>query len=401
MRIFAEGDLRGFLEARRQQMKQEVHSQNDNYILNVGEDQYTEYLTSKYRLDPLVVHWDDLSVSDREAMIPAERFPSFRFNVSPGRSYPKQVVTYHLPYSGDEQLLRCTPSTRILWSTDVTLRDSCICFDIINFFETPDEIRREADGILKNIRTQAGHVEKEVEQFNRTIEAEARQTVQSRKADLLTKSNLLSSLGVPLKKKNAPSTFAVPVAHKRVIVQKPSASTAPFKPEPTLVEETYQDILKIIWDAGVEMERHPSIYRDKDEETLRDHFLMVLAPHFDSATGETFNKEGKTDILIRHEKQNLFVAECKFWSGIKGFHKAIDQMLNYLTWRDSKAALVCFVKNKEIAPVLSTIQEQLPDHACFVKDGGVKQEGWFRFEFHLPGDENRLVKVAVLVFHFP
>jgi hypothetical protein len=30
------------------------------------------------------------------------------------------------------------------------------------------------------------------------------------------------------------------------------------------------------------------------------------------ATGETFNFQGKTDILIRVDGQNIFVAECKY-----------------------------------------------------------------------------------------
>ena len=149
------------------------------------------------------------------------------------------------------------------------------------------------------------------------------------------------------------------------------------------------------------MERHPSIYSNKDEETLRDHFLMVLSPHFQSATGETFNKKGKTDILIRHEKENVFVAECKFWSGIKAFHKTIDQLLGYLTWRDSKAAVVSFVRNKELTPVLEAIEKETPSHPCFVKFHGKKREGWFMFEFHIPGDVGRSVQLAVLVFHFP
>ena len=134
---------------------------------------------------------------------------------------------------------------------------------------------------------------------------------------------------------------------------------------------------------------------------MRDHFIMVLSPHFHSTTGETFNKKGKTDILIRHEKENVFVAECKFWSGIKAFHKTIDQLLGYLTWRDSKAAVVSFVKNKELTPVLEAIEKETPGHACFVKCQGKKKEGWFMFELHLPDDPGRSVQLAVLVFHFP
>lgn len=55
-------------------------------------------------------------------------------------------------------------------------------------------------------------------------------------------------------------------------------------------------------------ERLPSTYAGKDEETLRDHLILNLEPRFQiGTTGETFNKSGKTDILMRHEGKNIFV----------------------------------------------------------------------------------------------
>jgi hypothetical protein len=36
-----------------------------------------------------------------------------------------------------------------------------------------------------------------------------------------------------------------------------------------------------------------------------------------------------------------------------------------------------------------------------VKYQGKRRDGWFTFEFHLPGDLGRSVQLAVLVFHFP
>ena len=77
------------------------------------------------------------------------------------------------------------------------------------------------------------------------------------------------------------------------------------------------------------------------QRTFRDHLLLYLEPRYEgSATGETFNSTGKTDILIRHENSNAFIAECKFWTGQKGYLETITQLLGYLTWRDSKAAVV-------------------------------------------------------------
>ena len=84
------------------------------------------------------------------------------------------------------------------------------------------------------------------------------------------------------------------------------------------------------------------------EEQIRDLILVNLNGHYEgNATGETFNGLGKTDILIRASGRNVFVAECKFWSGSKAMHAAINQILGYLTWRDTKAALLVFSKEFE------------------------------------------------------
>lgn len=149
------------------------------------------------------------------------------------------------------------------------------------------------------------------------------------------------------------------------------------------------------------MERHPSTYASKQEEDLRDFLLMTLFTHYPNTTGETFNKKGKTDILVRHDGKNVFVGECKFWKGLKAFHETIDQILGYLTWRDSKAAIVCFVNNKELNPVLEQILTGTPEHACFMRLESKKSESWSQFEFRLKSDATRNVHLAVLCFHFP
>ncbi len=107
----------------------------------------------------------------------------------------------------------------------------------------------------------------------------------------------------------------------------------------------------------------PLTYSNKGEEDLRDHLLLQLAPRVKnegSVTGETFSKVGKTDILYRHNNSNAFIAECKFWKGQAKYLEAITQLLNYLIWRDSQAATIIFVKNKEMSSVLEIIRQVTP-----------------------------------------
>jgi hypothetical protein len=128
---------------------------------------------------------------------------------------------------------------------------------------------------------------------------------------------------------------------------------------------------------------------------------VTLSPHFESVTGETFNKQGKTDILIRHQGMNVFIGECKFWRGARQHATTIDQILSYLTWRDSKAAILYFIKNTKLDPVLNQIADETLKHAAFVERKGSPSEGWLDYRFHLLNDDTRNVYLAILCFHFP
>jgi hypothetical protein len=150
------------------------------------------------------------------------------------------------------------------------------------------------------------------------------------------------------------------------------------------------------------MERHPSTYKDKDEEGLRDILLLSLQSSEQlSTTGESFNKKGKTDILIRHGNSNVFVAECKIWDGKEYFLEGITQLLGYLTWRDSKTSAIIFVKNKKINDVIEKVKKFIPTHPNFLSHINDVNESWFNYNFHLEDDRDSVVKIALLIFHFP
>ena len=258
---------------------------------------------------------------------------------------------------------------------------------------------------MSSIKRQLSNVRGQVEKYNSSLKRHAAEVFNGRKQQPLKKNDLMSELGVPIKKKSGvPKTFAVPSpdVEKRIRVQKPEVSEAGFQPEPTLDSETYRPILQIIHEVGSQFERMPTTYTEKDEEALRDHILLFLEPNFDgSATGETFNKSGKTDILLRYEGQNIFIAECKFWRGAKSFQQTISQLLSYLTWRDSKSAIVLFVRNKQFSSVLEKVPGAAAEHPNFIDTSSQPDENWFDFVFHLEGDPNREVKTAVMLYHIP
>lgn len=402
-RVFYEEELQNYLDQNNKRIRNKIKSESDEYILNVNEIEYVNYLLTSFNVDLPQIDFEEIFVDSIEKKIESERFP-VGFFVDPGESYPKPVVVYHVPFNGKSDLLKYRPNPCVMWSTTVYIQDNCICFDVIDFRSDPNEIKREAKSVINSIKKQYTHFSNQIQEYNRQLQIFIESNFEGRKEQILKKNQTLASLGVPIKKKrDLPATYSIPTPNiRKKISIRPEVTEREYKPEPALENSTYFEILKLLNSAGKVFEKYPSIYTGKGEEELRDHLLFHLQPQFEgSVTGETFNKSGKTDILIKYNDKNIFIAECKFWKGIKSYLDAITQLLNYLTWRDSKAALVIFVKNKEISSILKKVKEKTHEHSNYLGYVNNETESWFNYRFHINGDRNREVKLAVLIFHIP
>ncbi|EKF55609.1 hypothetical protein I215_06612 [Galbibacter marinus] len=172
----------------------------------------------------------------------------------------------------------------------------------------------------------------------------------------------------------------------------------------SLSEKGYEDILTHIRYYGKNLEKFKKLYDKFDEEGFREFFL----PHLNSiskkhsATGETFNKIGKTDILIQDENGiNVFIAECKLWKGELELLKAVDQLLErYVTWRDEKVALIIFNKDmKKFSELLTKASKKLTEHPLFDNYIGPTSDTSFRYLFKHPDDNSKKVYLELIVFN--
>jgi len=382
-------------------IKQEIYNAKEDYILTVGEHQYIEHLEAKYRFDFPEIFFEKLTAS-REHRSVQKQHNSQRYE-------RREVITFHIPYEGEIEILKLRPNPYDSSIGTILLYDTStmqIIIDIINYGYDAKRILRERDNRLSYITNLYETLRKNVEDFHVDLPNYIRSVLDKRKEEILNSHDLMKSLNVPLNKKHdTAKTFSVPkpTLRKKVKIERPTVMKEGFKPEPTLSFEDYSEILKIINDVGKNFERLPSTYHNKDEESLRDHIILTLDPNFElgSAGGETFNKSGKTDILLRYDSSVVFIAECKFWKGIKNLHDTIDQLLGYLTWRDSKTAIVLFVKNKNISKVMTEIEQGISDHQEFVKFNGKQDENWYDYVFKLPGDTSREIRMNLLLFHLP
>jgi hypothetical protein len=155
-------------------------------------------------------------------------------------------------------------------------------------------------------------------------------------------------------------------------------------------------------DMALVIERNPTAFQSLTEEEIRFHFLVSLNAIYEgNATAETFSYQGKTDIQIRNGGKPIFTAECKFWSGQKALTETVDQLLGYVTWRDTKTAILLFNKNKNFSQVLDQIEPTLRSHSKFVRLERRRSETEYRFVISHPNDPARDITLTVLAFDIP
>ena len=337
-------------------------------LSNDNDEDLAACLADRFAVEVPCLAFDAMTVEQSATMVPAEHFPK-SFAVYPGKSYEKKTVIFRIPYRGDPKFLRCYDSTRSMNPARVFLEGSDVCFEVLSLSFDKVEIERGRDAAIQHLKRFLPPVAHAVQSFNQGLHGHALRLVRNRKKKIETDSDLLASLGTPVAAPSAPpATLAVPSPVKRRaiwIAETGAVSGGP--PDPTLDERTYEDILSVLSDYGRQMERSPSTYRAMEEEDIRNNLLALIQACFQSgsATGESFNRSGKTDILLRYRNHNLFVAECKVWSGQKAFGNAITQLLGYLTWRDSKSAIVVFAKNKDMSRVLKAVRSAALAHPQF------------------------------------
>ena len=126
--------------------------------------------------------------------------------------------------------------------------------------------------------------------------------------------------------------------------------------------------------------------------------VPMLGNVYGPATGESFSKRGKTDIYLPWDGGSaVFLAECKWWTGPKAFAEdALPQLLDrYVVWRDTHAAMVLFIRNRNASAVIEKAEEIIRAHPRFLRD--VDSVGDMRaFTLHKDGDIDREIKLALI-----
>lgn len=402
--LFVTYDLDHSLRLTIQKMQQEVEGLDENRLLNTQPEDLKRYLVEKHGIMPITLLRDQWYADHQDAPVDVRHDPMRWIE---DRSRPAMVagerVEVRIPFEGESKLFYSKANTFTMNPPRAVIEKNEVVLRYDTPADQPRNIRALVDQTLKEIEQHLEWQRGMIDAHNQSLPGAAEQAIRQRRERLLTQSQRAEALGIPIRRRaDAPKTYAVPSVMRKAVPTLPPATTAQFKPEPALVMDLYEHILKVVQDMALVMERSPDAFKLMDEEALRQHFLVQLNGQFEGkATGETFNMGGKTDILLREGDRNVFIAECKFWKGPKGFGEAIEQLLGYATWRDGKTAILVFNRSTDTSTVLTGINTAAKAHANFKRAVTWPHESGFRYVFHSNGDKNRELILTVLVFHVP
>ncbi|WP_459195754.1 hypothetical protein [Wukongibacter baidiensis] len=359
MKPFREGDTHGTFKNIVEKIKKDIDCLDNEYLLNVSKVELEEYWTSKGLINEIMIDWEEKYIDNKQSTKITEYdfFDKKPYQVSGTR------FDVCIPFKGDSLLFKLRASTYSLSGyPEIEVRDNLLLIPIEygDLNASGEEIKKIIDSNIKKIASAIDNLNRDVREHNGKISKAVSDAI-NKKVDKAKKSlNVFDVIGIPMKRKDMPENYVLDVKRKIITknIEEPRISSRTYTPEPELDEEEYNHILEVMKSMSKVIERSPKTFSGLNEEDIRMHFLLQLNGHYEgSATGETFNKSGKTDILIRVKDKNVFIGECKFWKGAKSFNSAIDQLLGYLAWRDSKCALLIFNKTKNSTDVAKKMHE--------------------------------------------
>lgn len=405
-RPFREGDLHSTLGNHLDMVRAEIEALDSEYVLKASPAELEDFFVDKASVEPLILHDGDASI-DNQAGVKIDMSHDFRRGGMPGEQIlvPGTKLRISVPYDGDKGLWRLRPShftPSPYPSFDVEEGRIIMTLEFIENEVSADEIRAQLSAKLQSLLGAVENIRTDVVAHNQRLAGIIGPLMVRRRERALAAQRVVDGLGLSIRRADRSPDYGVSVVRRRQPVVRPAVLPGKYTPEPRLEMGEYEHILSVLRSMSLVMERSAAVFKTLDEETIRTHFLLALNGHYEGGvTGETFNASGKTDILIRADDRNVFVAECKFWHGAVRFYEGIDQLLGYLSWRDTKAAILVFNRNKDSTRVRAEMHDVMIQRPEFRKTLVHAPDGDSRYVLVKASDAGREIMVTTMLFDVP
>ena len=113
IKLFGDDNLQRFLEQRTKEMIKEIDNLEKDDLLSMTTDYWCDYFENKYRMDPVEIDKLGTTVSEEEVDIDVSKDFTRDISDISDRSEPYYIkgtaINFHLPFSGDKELLTWRP----------------------------------------------------------------------------------------------------------------------------------------------------------------------------------------------------------------------------------------------------------------------------------------------------
>ena len=402
--LFFEESLHDELQSREARATKNVNRIPQDQFLISSDQEIVDHISVEYQIQPIVLQEEHRTMSQIEAPVDVSGDPSrafFREHRGP-HEIPGTRIDVDLPFSGPDWVFRYRPNSyfSVFPHGEVYAGNLRITISLPHDAD-PAKFQSLYEKELELIQKYVSNANDQIAAYNQRLSRVIEQAVSSRRERLSNHAGISELLNIPIATKSgAPSLTPV-----KIEVRRPPPLPVPPKtglvPEPGIAENSFEHILQFIRHQGRTFETTPATYAVHDEEGLRDIVVAALNGHFEGeAVADVFRRKGKTDICIESDDRVAFVGECKIWSGPKGASDATDQLLRYLTWRDSKASLIFFnTRNKDFSQILKAMPQSLEGHPLFIQILPCDEKGEWRVQMRSEEDQGRRVLVHVFAFN--
>lgn len=312
---------------------------------------------------------------------------------------PMASITFTVPVDGDPLMLTYwSHSGAPMTAVPGQVRDGAVEFSWQGDLATAgDALRGWLDQRQSSVEMFLTHNNHDVDALNQQMRGRVRAAVEGRRQAELGRRDLAARLPFPVARR--PEAIRPVAVQRRQVRLQRSAPAPTFVPEPVLEQSVYEDILTDCISMATVFERTPSV-ENMPEEEIRNLFLGMLNTNYTGhVAGELFNGAGKTDICIREDDRNVFIGECKHYRGPQAVTEAIDQLLGYLVWRDTKAALLLFVGGGNFTQAVERAAKAVRSHRqCQRTVSAADPARRSDYVFTRADDTDRAIHLALLPF---
>jgi hypothetical protein len=184
----------------RQRLLEEINALDGNRLLNSSVDDLCDYFEKKYRVDVPVLRLDEIVADQHETGIDVSQDPN-RFIRDRSRPFHLSgtTVEVEVPFDGDAEAFKVQPTTYTLNPPQAEVRDGLLVLRIAGTNLSADEVRRQVDRTLGDIRGYLETLTRDAQGLNGELRSMAKSAIEKRREKLLADRRLVGGLGFKIK----------------------------------------------------------------------------------------------------------------------------------------------------------------------------------------------------------